>query len=81
MIQLVVAAVLLVTLIGGVIWVIVRELGKGAERKRRLAARWEVELRQDLATNPRYRSSKPVAGKNPISVDWKAEDSHDRETA
>jgi hypothetical protein len=80
MIQLVVALVLLVTLVAGVVWVIVRELTKGSERKRRLTARWEAELRQDVATNPRFWSSKPVVGKNAASAGRSAEDSALRKT-
>lgn len=60
MIQLIVAFVLLVALIAGVIWVILRELSKGSRHKRELAARWQVELRQSLATDPRFWQSDSV---------------------
>jgi flagellar biogenesis protein FliO len=59
MIQLGVSLGLLIALIAGVIWVVVREVAKGSQRRRE--ARWQAELRQDVATNPRFW--RPDAGR------------------
>jgi hypothetical protein len=78
MIQIILALALLVSLIAGVIWVVVRELAKSSRRKRQLEALWQAELRQDVATDPRFWHSDPAVGRKPAGAGWTAKDARDR---
>jgi hypothetical protein len=78
MIQLGVALGLLVALIAGVIWVVIRELAKGSRRKRERQARWQAELRQDVAKDPRFWRPDGAAGQRPAPAGWVAEEPYDR---
>jgi len=78
MIQLFLAVVLLVALIAGVIWVLIRELAKSSRRRRQLEARWQAELRQDLAKHPRFWRSDPVVGRRAAGAGWPSKDARDR---
>jgi hypothetical protein len=77
MIQLGVALGLLIALVAGVIWVVVRELAKGSRRRREREARWQAELRQDVATDPRFWRDSGL-GSRPAAASWAAEDPHDQ---
>jgi heme exporter protein D len=77
MIQLGVALGLLIALIGGVIWVVARELLKGSRRRREREARWQAELRQDVATDPRFWRPDGGLAQGPGAPGWAAEEPQD----
>jgi len=78
MIQFFLALVLLVALVAGVVWVLVRELVKGSRRRRQLEARWQAELRLDVAHDPRFWRADPAAGRKPAAAGWSRKNARDR---
>jgi hypothetical protein len=70
MIQSVVTLVLFAALVAGVIWVVVREVMRGSRRRRQDQARWEAELRQDVATDPRFWHSDSAIRQNASAAGW-----------
>jgi hypothetical protein len=77
MIQLGVALGLLIALVAGVIWVVVRELARGSRRRREREARWQAELRQDVAADPRFWRADAGLGQTPAGAGWAADEPHD----